>query len=391
MTVETAVDGERALALLRETAARGERFALALVDMKMPRMNGLELVRAIKADQGLATLPIIMLTSLGREGEIAEARRAGVAAHLSKPVRQEELRSAIADALDPATVSGIGAAATVVPERLAGRVLLAEDNPVNQAVALGMLEALGLTVEIAENGRQAIDRVEAVRYDLVLMDCQMPELDGFAATAEIRRREKDSGEHLPIIALTANALDGDREICVAAGMDDYMSKPFTRARLASALMRWLPQDTGLPEGTMPDASQAAPPRTESSAVPDDGPLNPRALDAIRCLPGANGATLVNKVVHAYLDDTPIRLAQMQAAARAGDAEALRKAAHGMKSSSANVGAERLAVLCKELEAIGRRGTVDGAQHMLEDAAKELNRVVAALGAQVAEASENALT
>ncbi len=236
MAVETATDGEKALALLRRTAARGERFALVLVDMKMPRMNGLELVRAIKADPAFAALPMIMLTSLGHEGEIAAARQAGVVAYLSKPIRQVELRHVIVAALRPAAGHEAGSR-VVVPARtqFAGRVLLAEDNPVNQEVALGLLEALGLSVDIADNGRQAVDRVAATRYDLVLMDCQMPELDGFAATAEIRGHEQESGGHLPIVALTANALDGDREICLAAGMDDYLSKPFTREQLATTL------------------------------------------------------------------------------------------------------------------------------------------------------------
>jgi signal transduction histidine kinase/DNA-binding response OmpR family regulator len=240
MVVETASDGHKALALLRQAAARGEPFALALVDMKMPRMNGLELVRTIKADPALADLPAVMLTSLGREGEIAAAREAGVAAYLSKPVRQDELRKTIAEALHPRAGHEPGARTTAsAPTQLAGRVLLAEDNPVNQAVALGMLEALGLTVDIADNGRQAIDRVAADRYDLVLMDCQMPEMDGFAATAEIRRREQESGAHLPIVALTANAIDGDREICIAAGMDDYLAKPFTGEQLRVLVVRWL--------------------------------------------------------------------------------------------------------------------------------------------------------
>ncbi len=256
MEVEPASDGENALALLRQEAARGGGFAVALVDMKMPRMNGLELVRAIKDDAGLAPLPVIMLTSLGREGEMAAARTAGVACYLCKPVRQEELRNAIAALLEPAE-GRVDAACVRSPARTRfdGRILLAEDNPVNQAVALGMLETLGVEVDVADNGRQAVDRIAARRYDLVLMDCQMPELDGFGATAEIRRREQGAQARVPIVALTANALEGDREICLAAGMDDYLAKPFTRERLVTVLARWLPMPAAGEAGTAPHRSR----------------------------------------------------------------------------------------------------------------------------------------
>jgi len=392
MAVETASDGGIALNLLRETAARGERFALALIDMKMPRMNGVELVRAIKADPVFAELPLVMLTSLGREGEIAAAREAGVVAYLSKPVRHDELREVIINALHPTVGHGSGRrAAAPVPMQFAGRALLAEDNSVNQTVARCMLESLGLVVDIAGNGREAVDRAAATHYDLILMDCQMPELDGFAATAEIRRSEQGSGNHLTIIALTANALDGDREICIAAGMDDYLAKPFSREQLAATLKRWLAPLTVAPVSKTPASPPAASARTDPAAtVAADGPINPRALNLIRHLPGANGAALVDKVIRAYLAETPLRLEQMQAAAKTGDAEALRKAAHSMKSSSANVGAERLAGLCKELETIGRGGTIEGASRLLQGADEEMRRVIAALGEQVAARSENAL-
>jgi CheY-like chemotaxis protein/HPt (histidine-containing phosphotransfer) domain-containing protein len=254
-----------------------------------------------------------------------------------------------------------------------------------------MLEALGLTVDIADNGRQAIDRVAADRYDLVLMDCQMPEMDGFAATAEIRRREKGSDQHLPIVALTANALDGDREICVAAGMDDYLAKPFAREQLAATLLRWLREPAAASARATQEPPPAHPARPEHVATAAAEPINPRALDTIRLLPGVDGAALANRVIRAYLADTPARLAQMQAAVGAGDAEALRKAAHGMKSSSANVGAESLAALCKGLETIGRSGAIDVAPRLLEDAAKELARVVAVLGSLIAEWPEDAHT
>jgi two-component system sensor histidine kinase/response regulator len=381
MAVATATDGEKALALLRRTAIGGERFALAVVDMKMPRMNGLELVRAIRADSDFDGLPVVMLTSLGGEGEIAAARDAGVTAYLSKPIRQAELRQVIVETLHP--TGGHPAEsriATPVRKHFAGRVLLAEDNPVNREVALGLLESLGLNADVAENGRQALERVTGAHYDLVLMDCQMPELDGFAATAAIRAREREIGRHLPIVALTASALDGDREICLAAGMDDYLSKPFTRDQLAAILASWLRPPAPAAGGDTPGSPPPASARAMPVAIGAAAPINPRALAAIRELSAANGPALVRKVVRAFLADTPTRLAQMRGATGTGDAEALRKAAHGLKSSCANVGAERMAESCKELEAIGRSADTDGAQRLLNDAEEEFERVGVALEA-----------
>ncbi len=438
MRVDSVGDGASALALLRQRVAGGEPFGLAVIDMNMPGMNGIELARAIKADTALAALPLVMLTSLGQDGEVAAAREAGIACYLCKPIREQVLRAAIARTLasDGAPEALATALADATPS-LGGRVLLAEDNPVNQAVALGMLESLGVEVDVVDNGRQAVDRVATGRYDLVLMDCQMPELDGFGATAEIRRREQNAVARLPIVALTANALDGDREICLAAGMDDYLAKPFTREQIVAVLTRWLSQPAAAAAG-VPSAAAATPalaratayapaPQapgssvvasaasvvatvdskvttvTSTAAPPAAGALaaaapgrtsageaiNPRALDAIRRLPGTNGPTLVTKVIHAYLADTRPRLAQMRVAIDAGDADALRKAAHAMKSSSANVGADPLAGYCRELEMIGRAGTLDGAQAPLDAAASELERVFAALQAIVGEAAERA--
>jgi signal transduction histidine kinase/DNA-binding response OmpR family regulator/HPt (histidine-containing phosphotransfer) domain-containing protein len=382
MRIETAPDGETALAMLRDAASRGEPFAVAAVDMKMPRMDGLELVKAIRSDRTLATLPTVMMTSLGREDEIASARQAGAAAYVGKPVRRDEFHNAVVQLLYPSKERAAGGrAAPPARARLEGRVLVAEDNPVNQEVAVGMLESLGLTVDVADNGREAVDRFSETRYDLVLVDCQMPELDGFGATAEIRRLEAAGGGHVPIVALTANALEGDREICVAAGMDDYLAKPFSREQLTSVLSRWLPRPGAQPAATGPESSQPQPVGEPAAAVVGE-PVNPRALDAIRAMMGTDGDALARKVIRTYLDDTPSGLARMQAAAAAHDADALRKAAHGVKSSSANVGAERLSRLCRDLEMLGREGTTDGAAALLAQVAGEFERVAASLKAQL---------
>jgi CheY-like chemotaxis protein/HPt (histidine-containing phosphotransfer) domain-containing protein len=393
MAVTSAGDGASALTVLRDTAARGESFALALIDMKMPRMNGLELARAIKADPALAALPLVMLTSLGREGEIAAARQAGVVAYLSKPVRRDELRKVIAHAVDPTAGHATRADAVApVPTRLAGRVLLAEDNPVNQAVALGMLEALGLAVDIAEDGRQAVARVAAGRYDLVLMDCQMPDLDGFAATAEIRRREQGSGAHLPVVALTANALDGDREICVAAGMDDYLAKPFTGEQLATLLARWLrPAAHGRETtATVPSSSSAAAPpsvKDGRKAAPAAAgaavtvgsvppvTLNRKAHDSIVAI---GGNPLLQRIMRLYLETSPALIDALRTAVACRDARALARAAHTLKSSSANIGADRLAQSCRSAETDARADHLDAAAGQLDAIVSEYHAVLRAL-------------
>ncbi|MBK7673878.1 MAG: response regulator [Candidatus Accumulibacter sp.] len=272
---------------------------------------------------------------------------------------------------------------------LHGHVLLVEDNPVNQFVARTFLEDMGLQVGVADNGRIALDRVGQERFDLVLMDCQMPEMDGFEASAQIRARQREGllPGKLPIVALTANAVEGDRERCLAAGMDDYLSKPFTREQLALVLLRWLPGSADLPADTgsarsAPDAVPGLLP-PYAAAADTAGAINPLALDAIRNLAGPRSASLANDIIAAYLADAPPRFAQLRAAADAGDAEALRQAAHALKSSSANVGAEQLAALCSELERLGRGGDGDGVGPLVARAEAEVARVVGALTAQPA--------
>jgi TMAO reductase system sensor TorS len=280
-------------------------------------------------------------------------------------------------------------AAAVVPARLGGRVLVAEDNPVNQAVAGAMLESLGVACHLADNGQIALDRVLHEPFDLVLMDCQMPDMDGFQATMQIRARQREGllRQRLPVVALTANAVAGDRERCLAAGMDDYLSKPFTREQLLCVLQRWLPQPSAAAADARVDASAraAATAPASGSTLPHevaaaaiDEPINPRALDAIRQLPGPNGALLVQKVIDAYLADTPPRVAQLRAAVDAGDADTVRRAAHALKSSSANVGAEQLSALCREIESLGRSGSVEAAKALLTGVESQLPCVLATL-------------
>jgi CheY-like chemotaxis protein len=252
-------------------------------------------------------------------------------------------------------------------------VLLAEDNPVNVEVAKAMLESLGIEVHAARNGQEALQAVRAGSFDAVLMDCQMPVMDGFAATAEIRRYEREAGRArtLPVIAITANALQGDREACLAAGMDDYLSKPFTQQQLAAVIGRWI---------AVPLAATAhhndIPPRLppETVEVIQREAVNRTALDNIRALSRDGGDALVQKVVAAYMGDTPRHLATLRQAVNGIDPGSVRRVAHGLKSASANIGATRLATLCKDLEQLGRADTVVGADRILTDMEQEFQSV-----------------
>jgi signal transduction histidine kinase/DNA-binding response OmpR family regulator len=386
--------GAVALQELEHAAACGAPFDLAILDLHMPEMDGFELAHAIKGNARLVRTPLVMLSSVSVSSDHPQRRAAPIDYYLTKPVRQSDLYDAISTAMSLRRIVAPDAPVHVIEQEckgLGGRVLVAEDNPVNQQVAAAMLESLGVAYSMADTGLSALRQVLREEFDLVLMDCQMPEMDGFEATAEIRRRQHSGGlRPVPVVALTANAVEGDRERCIAAGMDDYLSKPFTREQLASTLRRWLSR----PDLRYAPVLDPAPAPVSAHPVSiEDGssdPVNPRALDAIRHLPGPNGAALVDKVIRAFFADAPARIDQMRQAASAGDAEALRKAAHAMKSSSANVGAEGLAALCKQIETIGRGGSADGALSPIAAAEAELARVVRALEVRMTTGMEHAL-
>jgi signal transduction histidine kinase/DNA-binding response OmpR family regulator len=249
---EAVEGGKEALAALRGAAAEGDPFDLAILDMQMPVMDGFQLAKAIAADPAIREIHLIMISSIGLRGDAREAREAGILGYLSKPVLPSVLYDCIA------TVMGIpNDESPVVPlvtrynlpegrPEFHGHILLAEDNLVNQEVSVAMLNLLGCTADVAENGRKAVEAAARGGYDLMFMDCQMPQMDGFEATRAIRA----SGQpRVPIVALTAAAMEGDRDLCLAAGMDDFLSKPFTISRLREVLLRWLPEKPRVEPGT----------------------------------------------------------------------------------------------------------------------------------------------
>jgi CheY-like chemotaxis protein len=235
-----AADAAAAMTLLHRQRDAGAPFDAALLDLQMPDVDGRTLARRIKAEPTLTGTALVLLSSAGAPGA-AETAADGIALSLNKPVRHRLLRDALFQVIygetpeyarDRPAASAVGG--------LAGHVLLVEDNPVNQKVAQSMLRRIGLTLDIADTGQAALDRCAQRAYDAILMDVQMPVMDGLTATRELRRREAEQpGAHAPIIAMTANAMNSDRDACLAAGMDDYLAKPFSGAQLREVLGRWV--------------------------------------------------------------------------------------------------------------------------------------------------------
>jgi two-component system, sensor histidine kinase and response regulator len=324
----------------------GPRFDFALLDDQMPEMSGIELAKRIREDSRLAPLRLIMLTTRDHY-ESNSATVQLFAAILTKPLRRSQLLNCVTRATTAAPDAGLeetvtrsalpaAAAAACVP-----RILLVEDNSVNREVAVGMLESLGCVAHTAENGWLALEAVNNDAYDAVLMDCQMPVMDGLTATTELRRRERNSGAaRLPIIALTANVMQGDRERCLAAGMDDFLGKPFSQRQLAALLKRWLALHV-----------HAESERREGSLLPL---IDPAVLRNIAAL--ARPA-LLDSMIELYMQHSPPLITAIEQAAASAQAEALQAALHSFKSSTANLGGLRLATLTKECELLAREGGI----------------------------------
>jgi two-component system sensor histidine kinase/response regulator len=378
-----AEDGQRALKMLRAATGKGESYDVAIIDMQMPQMDGMELARRIKADPSIASTKLILLTSMGLRGEAEQARRVGFAAYLTKPVKQSKLYDAIATVMGaPAaeledgrrtaheasniTRHGLEEAQTRSRERVSrGYVLVVEDNAINQKVAVAMLERLGYRADAAANGLEALEALTRIRYGAVLMDVQMPEMDGYEATAEIRRREGD-GRHTPIIAMTANAMQGDREKALQAGMDDYISKPVKPEELEAILVRWISKaHEATVLGVVADSN-------EGDA--DEDPLDRNVLATLRELQQEGEPDILNELIELFLTDVPPQLVALREAAEAGDAHSVGRFAHTLKGSCGNMGAVRMDAICAELEEIGRSEDLAAAPVLISRLEKEFEHV-----------------
>ena len=343
---EAVASAEEALAILGRSIAQARPFHLAILDTMLPGTNGLELARRIGAEPSFAGVRLIMLASLGWKSDSQTPREVGGGELLSKPIRQSELldvvRKSLAQPTD-ATPRAVAPACSTVEgagEFKGIRVLVAEDNPVNQEVAREYARALGCEPQIAENGRLAVEAFATGRFDIVLMDCQMPEMDGLTACRRIREIEAERGlDRTPVIAATANAYEGDRMMCLAAEMDDFMSKPFTAAQLADMLRRWVRPAS---EATAATAALAYAP--DAGAVPATT-LDPAPLAALE----ARSAGAAARVIELYLSTTPKAVQQLLMAIVDGNHAEIGSAAHGVVSSSGAVGALELARLARRLE------------------------------------------
>ncbi|UCG87363.1 MAG: response regulator [Gemmatimonadota bacterium] len=361
--VEEADSGRTGLELLRVAVASGAPKRLAIVEAHMRGLDGFEVARAVRNNPQLADTRLMMLTSAGMRGDARRCRELGISAYLPKPVSRFDLLEAaavLAESDPKEHPGGLVTRHTIEETRRRLRVLLAEDNPVNQQVAATMLRKRGHHVDIVPNGRAAVEAVAAKQYDAVLMDVQMPELDGVAATKQIR----SSGNRLPIIAMTAHALSGDRERCIEAGMTGYVAKPFMPHELFATLEGW----------TLAARSQA---------VEDDGHEAPVDLQGFRdTMSEAGVEDAVALMLQAFLQDAPGRVEELEDAVAARDAERIYSTAHALKSASGTIRARRLADLLKQVEAAGRSGDTAKAAGLFERVLQEYQAVADYLTASV---------
>ncbi|OYT23688.1 MAG: hybrid sensor histidine kinase/response regulator, partial [Nitrospira sp. UW-LDO-02] len=370
-TVFTAESADDALLQLEHFQHTQHRIDMAILYLRMPGRDGVDLARSIKHQAAYQNLPLIALSSVERLSDDSDVPHRLFHSFLRKPVRQSLLKDRLTRVLGGAAgpVPHSPESAATPRPRVDAHILLAEDNPVNQDVASSMLEMLGCRITIAPNGRAAVEAATTGRFDLILMDCQMPEMDGFTATAAIRRQEATASDrrHVPVIALTANAMEGDRARCLAAGMDDYLTKPFTVAQLHAFLTQWLtPQSAKASE-----TDQASSPHTtdaDEPAATEEAPvsttIDKTAWDAILSLQRPGRPDILARVLATYLDDSRLLVEQIRSAVQSQDSVALSQAAHRLKSSSAQLGVLATAAHCKELETLGRLARIDEAAHLL---------------------------
>ena len=347
--------GLKAMEMLHAANAGGDPFRVVVTDMQMPGMDGEALARAIKADPALKDTLLVMLTSSGMRGDSKRLASLGFAAYLTKPVRMVQLHDCIAAVLGGSRVREKAREATIITrhrlrEASRGdvRILLVEDNKVNKMVAEGILGKLGFSADTADNGRQAIDMLEAAFYDIVFMDVQMPVMDGYQATRAIRGgKTKAANPKVPIIAMTAHAMKGDREKCLQGGMDDYISKPISPRKLAKALEKWLPQAPAkLPPTTdMPQSKTAV----EALPVFDYPGLMERTMDDM---------DLAGTIVEAFMKEIPQWVDELREHMVRGDAEGAGRRAHMIKGAAANTGCMAMSAIAADMQEAGEKGQME---------------------------------
>jgi signal transduction histidine kinase/CheY-like chemotaxis protein/HPt (histidine-containing phosphotransfer) domain-containing protein len=441
MDAAVAATPAEALSLLHAAASRGKPYDLAILDMEMPEMDGKTLAEHIKRDPQIRGVRLVLLTSLGYRGEAAKAKDAGFVGYLTKPVRKEKLYSCLelvmglSDTVvsqpDCPLITQYSQWAMIQME--SAKILVADDHSVNQQLAELMLEKMGHRVDVVGNGQEAVEAVFRQSYDVVFMDCQMPDMDGYEATREIRKREsfnvtretnqqerpvpseklatsdqRRTGAHIPIIAMTANAMQGDREKCLAAGMDDYLSKPIKAEEIATVLSRWLRRSEtislegpalsvmeqgvpGEPEGR--DSVNSATDRVTGLTFSDDSKeVEGESSDCLdtfhqwRAMIGSTYPEFLTRIVEQFVRDAGTCIQNVQKSVASGDTKAMREAAHGLKGISGNVGAKRLAHVAMEIEEMCLQPSCDVSAISLTGLQSEFENVQGILRQELALAS-----
>lgn len=381
INADSAASGPDALQRLRQAAESGRPYELAILDWHMPEMDGLQLAREIRADDSLARMHLIMLTSATADDGGKSMAEAGVDAQITKPARPAQLRKCIAQTLgvEPGdstlVMKKFKPADSESQKSIAGsNILLVEDNPVNREVATHMLMAMDCQVQEVANGQEAVEIVRQIDFDLVLMDCEMPVMDGYEATQAIRRWEHDAGEGrcVPIIALTAHALPEDRRHCMAAGMNAYLSKPFGMDELRKVITGSLASSASTPARANRDTSEN---QSDENSVMGENTVATKALNMISALDPEGGKELANRVIGIYGNNSAELIESIAIALDAQDENGVRTAAHALKSSSGNVGAERLVGICRQMETAARENNMSVLPDLFAAVQREHSKVI----------------
>jgi len=406
--VDTVPSGAKALEVLRNAYRAGDPYHVVLLDMQMPGMDGEQTARAIKSDPALKEVKILILTSMGQRGDAVRLEALGCSGYLLKPVKQQMLFDAVAAVLGtkedktPALITR-----HVLAEKRQNdlRLLLAEDNPVNQKLAIVLLQKAGYSVDAVDTGFKAVEKVQTNHYSLVLMDVQMPDMDGFEATQQIRLWEQGNGQHIPIIAMTAHAMAGDRDRCIDAGMDDYVTKPLEPRVLFNAIDRWTQNASTEPETPIEPKKDSAS-DDQSEFAPDFGDdwnganafqNTPKPAPAAQTnsqpeqLPADLEAALfrfdgdrdfMKEMCLEFKDHLPDRVTELRSALQADEAESLGRFAHNLKGLSLNFNAGPVAALAAKLEACGKQKNLADAPMLVAQIETEITRLQEYLSQQL---------
>lgn len=378
-----ATSGGEALELIRQAMNTNEEFDICITDMHMPQFNGIQLIDKLNQQEIAGDTRFILLSSVSDTVDLDTSVSLGIRSFANKPVKQSELYKCLISALQDMPDSNLSKksiAKKIVANKLSGNVLLAEDNPVNQDMVVEMLKIIGVSVKVVNNGQEALDALDKEAFDLVLMDCQMPVLDGLAATRKIRESESGGASRLPIIALTANAMQGDRETCINAGMDQYLSKPVTSTELNDVLRNWLPNPRekeivaltrnesesheNLKNGNLVGSNES---HNESAANPNELDMNENLFDEVWSMSQQAGSGFYEQLVSTYETDSIEHLNKIAEAIEREDSTTVASSAHRLKSGTASWGAVSLADLFFSLECCGKDGDISDAHVILDQA------------------------